>query len=1213
MSAFLLVVFLANRVTKMSHRNEQVPILVNTEYCYDVEDIAKILQQRVSEERLRNTFPIDPIFHREKQLIGHLEKEKIDHSQSTNRTVLIPYLVVSYDDGNWIGILVEFSDNSVQRVEYFDSASKSMSKQLLQKLNFGLKEVYGKDITPEVKFSPVGCCEAFSYGPYMIESLVNAAKGNYTNKFSSPFETRLHHIRLMNSTTPELNFYEKQKTNNDFEHLERMKKAAETALNDYEHLSAHLIEISKLVDNIRRDETNCKIIRNVHGYRNPTAKNQKNVNGAKLNFELLSYLKNLNKKGEFEMQLRQMNLFKEPIQASLKQLIAKIEYILPKSSASLSAPDADLGLLEKIISYYHDLDSLEKLLLRLKRIDEPLYASMDPANAIDRYALGYFFVELGEIAHDITDFVQPENESKKNLLRNFFKKFYALRNVPKNKPKKVRTACQNLFQMKFVIQAINGDLKKILQHMLKHLELKLKNIECANSNFHEFESTDSELSQFETEHQKLIEGLTKILQIKDSNLNDAEAMKTFNDEFCECDGVKNVLDKVKNNFPSQSPNPNAPHETHDKSMRKFIEIIDEIRFLQKLLAKQTSQQNEAKLSQAAKMSLSFVVDTFKKFDECQLNNPMLLDDFTTTKKVRNNQIMHKIIYSKLNLDGALALIRDRIAPWLSNFIALFVFKYQTFFEKNIERIDSYYDYLHTLLKYHDHNKGIFTYDLVSQSFNTNANKSSKRSLLWFYVIAIAAYNRLGFHHDILKFYEEKIESKFENELAIDEAAILMTIEFEVAETYMLVVIRKFVEAARLYRNALEKSRRITPDQYENIYDFQRRIQMRLEIALASSDASDASDASKCFALLDKGSLIDTIMVFKCCEHLFAQKFKSRYHQFQKDFCELVLLPHIRTVLIEHQRHILFPLLACYLNEFDVKSFESCLKLQHESFQSVVLKYDVNELSFYIHKNELFFKASYDIILALCKSTRNERNEQLTRLHSHLSAIAKMENHRGIVWLSPIFVGILLVQPITEIDYLRGLFKKNFKLNVFAPYRKKVKLNIKLQIQLLKNVLHQKLHPAKKHDEKVKHSYELVNMKRLLVNTYQKWALKEYLKGSSKCSEFARKILRRAFLFEASVVYLEFKWTHEPDQLRKIGINGINEENDIIEYIRHRFTSNHTSNFDTLMKQYAHYDEFKRHAISFLNLKEIRQMTVDESDDEYHDFYFGLSSLSFDQN
>lgn len=200
---------------------------------------------------------------------------------------------------------MEFADNTVAKVDYFDSVSKAFGEKLLQKLVLDLKRVYGKAIKLEAKINPAGNCEAFSYGPYIIECLVNAAKGDYTNQFTSPFETRLHHIDLMNRTAPKLNFYAKQKTNEDFEYLEQIKKIAAAALTEYENVCEHLTEIGELVDQTRCDETNSKIIRNVHGYRNPTRKNRRNVKGAKLNFELLSYLKNLNKKDEFERQLRQ--------------------------------------------------------------------------------------------------------------------------------------------------------------------------------------------------------------------------------------------------------------------------------------------------------------------------------------------------------------------------------------------------------------------------------------------------------------------------------------------------------------------------------------------------------------------------------------------------------------------------------------------------------------------------------------------------------------------------------------------------------------------------------------------------------------------------------------------------------------------------------------------------------------------------------------------
>lgn len=426
--------------------------------------------------------------------------------------------------------------------------------------------------------------DGFSCGPCMIENLVNAVKRN-RSILPSTQEIRRHHIELMNQHYPDTDFYEKQRNNQisstnlngniktklntnvklklngqlnrieqrscsqleDLSYLGSMKAIAQQCidihLNDAQILCVKLTEIGELADKMKRDESNNTLIRNKHGYRNASAANKKNTKSAKLDFTALSYLKYLTRKREFKQQLRDT----ERVKDSLNVLIQKIEYISHNNkSVSNGSHDFDLGFLWKIICYYHDQDCLNKLMGCLSIVGETWFRKLKLSDRLDlnvlnlddtndRYALGYFFVEFGETAKEFSDFIQPENVDRENLMRGLFCGLKEFRNVPKNNPDVVRIPnnCE-LFQMKVIIQNVKSEL----QTFLSHLQAKLAKTVDLNQydNFHEFDKPTAKLSAFEKEHEHSIKYVKEIISpIRKNNLK--KRVEEIQNQISDCDKI----------------------------------------------------------------------------------------------------------------------------------------------------------------------------------------------------------------------------------------------------------------------------------------------------------------------------------------------------------------------------------------------------------------------------------------------------------------------------------------------------------------------------------------------------------------------------------------------------------------------------------------------------------------------------------------------------
>lgn len=342
--------------------------------------------------------------------------------------------------------------------------------------------------------------------------------------------------------------YDKYELAKDLEKLMQVRSLVTKAfsnLNAFHNLEVNTLFtdlklIGKTISSVFREDENESIIRNEHGYRNPFDSNKRNTSGADLDFVSLARLENLVDDEECKtLLIAQPKL----VTQSLNILSQKIDFILYKNYNSLTelqksliqkdikllfqsqkVEESDLGFLRTIMCYYHDLNCIDKLLSNLNDMDTSWYASLNLSDKEDRYALGYFFVQIGETAKEISDFIKPEMEKNKdedNLTRFLFGKLSGFRNVVKDDPAVVHSTKNNqLLQMQLILGEGQKPLIDFLQSIRKQLATYkvgedgatiAANINANYPQFHKF-SQLTHVSDFEKKHLKQIKALTNILK-----------------------------------------------------------------------------------------------------------------------------------------------------------------------------------------------------------------------------------------------------------------------------------------------------------------------------------------------------------------------------------------------------------------------------------------------------------------------------------------------------------------------------------------------------------------------------------------------------------------------------------------------------------------------------------------------------------------------------
>lgn len=245
-------------------------------------------------------------------------------------------------------------------------------------------------------------------------------------------------------------------------------------------LQKSIREIGELIHNISWQEDNPNCIRNKHGYRNRYKKkkgdktqkgdNEKNIEGAKINFELLEHL-------EEHAGKKMFYLNQQDLKENLVNLKAKISFILENKAPSQGhlLLYRDEGFLLRVVAYYRDQKCIDKLIDLLNKIDSEEYRSLDLSNIVHRHWLGNFFVQFGETAKSISDFIRTEEYFKpeENIIRFLFGKLGHYRQNIKLHPKIVQKEdTQKLLEIKNKLELNCQELKQFLEKVRDFLEKK---------------------------------------------------------------------------------------------------------------------------------------------------------------------------------------------------------------------------------------------------------------------------------------------------------------------------------------------------------------------------------------------------------------------------------------------------------------------------------------------------------------------------------------------------------------------------------------------------------------------------------------------------------------------------------------------------------------------------------------------------------------------
>lgn len=309
---------------------------------------------------------------------------------------------------------------------------------------------------------------------------------------------------------------DKEKLQSDLNKLEKVKKRIESLLKlvDRANLSdesekpslvARIIKKLKCIGLLMREiswkEVNPNCIRNKHGYRNrhKDAGLKKNEKGAKLDFETLAHLRDLDEKLCSNSLIGNLKL----VRSSLEIIQRKVDFILfdPQNKAE-KQHNADISFLRKMAAYYHDVrcirdlltflesikntydfedktdfvkvgfrycyhnDIVDKVLPLLCETERSIYSSLKLSKKIDRYWLGYFFKELGETAKQVSDYISYGEQIKD--IKAVFVKLGHYRQKIKNDPSIIyNTQEQNLYKIKEKFEETKGQLEKFL-HVIKN-------------------------------------------------------------------------------------------------------------------------------------------------------------------------------------------------------------------------------------------------------------------------------------------------------------------------------------------------------------------------------------------------------------------------------------------------------------------------------------------------------------------------------------------------------------------------------------------------------------------------------------------------------------------------------------------------------------------------------------------------------------------------
>jgi hypothetical protein len=355
-----------------------------------------------------------------------------------------------------------------------------------------------------------------------------------------------------------------EKLRNDLELLRNIDSIITQIQRAETDICTSLAQVGELISAMSWDQENLKCIRNKHGFRNrhKDKGNNKNTEGARLNFEVLAHLKDIKDNLNFQATVKK-NL--EAVQRSLSIIQCKIQFILSDgqnksgilsaaqaAAASLPEPlsyNKDEGFLKTIAAYHADCRAIKKLIVLSNLLDSTAFQTLNLDILVHRYWVGYFLVQFGETAKEVSEFIKPETFSKAedNVLRFFFGKLGHYRQKIKNHPEiiynKDNSALKEILNK---LSTVKPDLAKLFNAIKQILE---------QGSLCEYENISVTLQK---EHGDSIKGLTKNVNIKPIGKQEKSKLKE------KVKGVKNEiieLEKAQAQFKANLENDASSSES----------------------------------------------------------------------------------------------------------------------------------------------------------------------------------------------------------------------------------------------------------------------------------------------------------------------------------------------------------------------------------------------------------------------------------------------------------------------------------------------------------------------------------------------------------------------------------------------------------------------------------------------------------------------------
>lgn len=491
----------------------------------------------------------------------------------------------------------------------------------------------------------------------------------------------------------------------------------------------NLSTIGQRINDISWDENDKYCIRNEHGYRNRYKKksNSHNPKGAKLDFETLCHLQDLAK----DVDSRELLITNRTlVENSLTVLQEKVHFILSQhlersQCVELGIPptelkeshNTDVGFIKKVTAYYHDKRSINKLITLLETIDTPIYQNLDLSNKVDRYWLGYFFVQLGETAKEISEFIKPEtnkSDAKENTVRFLFGKLGHYRQNVKGHPEIIyQDQNEKLPQVKAKLEQDKTELKAFLEQIQTALNAiavteyayqtlfsqdQMPIIENEEDFKQEIDSLTVKLDLKEVfrgktirelarRKQKEIEDCEKIITELQGKLKQAEEeQQTTSKTSLLHEKIKNKTEETEKKKAEKDELSKKVQEIEKGSQNKAIAILRKIEYEIENLTIIEKSSDVTKVDYARKMAMGFIRQYFKELfqgeehsetiGEITKQDFLFLDSIDTAINI-GHKTVHEMFSSYVDLDQKLKdTITSDILPWQENFFALIPLLYE---------------------------------------------------------------------------------------------------------------------------------------------------------------------------------------------------------------------------------------------------------------------------------------------------------------------------------------------------------------------------------------------------------------------------------------------------------------------------------------------------------------------------------------------------------